>query len=278
MTKMKVSFNMSKIIALSIAFLFISGCKVAVILVEGGEVQSAGSGTCQVAVAGTTGTVCIHEVSDTNYSETFEAVPGSGWQFVKWNSGDGFLCKDSTSPVCVVDNTGLAGISVIDAIVASDATLYIMPIFQRIACDPSGVCDFTEAYNLLNWTQSIGGDGSINVSGAPAEVSLTGSDTDGGVSYNTDLTILAIADGEVTFDWSFSSNDESPSYDPFGYLLNGAFTILTDGVGGLNQSGSASFAVSAGDTFGFRQNTEDDCCGSGESATTIVSHFAVSAP
>jgi hypothetical protein len=36
-------------IALTLTVLFLSGCKLAVILVEGGEVQSIGSGTCMTS-------------------------------------------------------------------------------------------------------------------------------------------------------------------------------------------------------------------------------------
>jgi hypothetical protein len=121
---------MFRISALSIAILSVSGCKLAVLLVEGGEVQSLGSGTCQVAVPGVTGTVCIHEVSDTSYSETFTAVAAPGWQFVKWNDGDGFICAGSTNPTCVVSNTFGAGDPLVESHVASSATYYIMPVFS----------------------------------------------------------------------------------------------------------------------------------------------------
>ena len=55
----------------------IAGCKVAVMVVEGGEVQSTGSGTCIAA------TICIVEVNDTNFTETFTAVANTGWYFEK---------------------------------------------------------------------------------------------------------------------------------------------------------------------------------------------------
>jgi hypothetical protein len=102
-----------------------AGCKLAVIVVEGGEVQSVGSGTCLE------GTICIHQVDDTSYTETFTAVPSSGWVFEKWNSGNGFFCQGSTDPICVVSGEGTEGNEGIEAIVASDKTFYIMPIFVQ---------------------------------------------------------------------------------------------------------------------------------------------------
>ena len=104
----------------------VAGCKVAVLVVEGGEVQSIGSDTCLE------GSICVHQVNDTNFSETFTAVPNSGWAFVKWNSGGGFLCPGSTDPVCVVSSVGTEGNEAVEALVASDRTFYLMPIFKPV--------------------------------------------------------------------------------------------------------------------------------------------------
>jgi hypothetical protein len=100
-----------------------AGCKLAVIVVEGGEVQSIGSGTCLE------GTICVHQVNDTNYTETFTAISNSGWVFEKWNSGDGFFCQNSPDSMCVVSAVGTEGNAAIEATIASDKTFYIMPVF-----------------------------------------------------------------------------------------------------------------------------------------------------
>ena len=133
---------------------------------------------------------------------------------------------------------------------------------------------FSGNYAPANWTQSIQGDGSINTGGTPASISLTGADHFSFNSQNTDFTIAAPSAGTVSFDWAFATSD-GPYYDPFGYLLNGAFTQLTNNGGGLNQSGSASFSVLAGDIFGFRQNSVDSCCGR---ASSTISNFNVAVP
>jgi hypothetical protein len=132
---------------------------------------------------------------------------------------------------------------------------------------------FTGAYAPANWTQSIQGDGSIDTSGAPNSISLTGAN-DGGDLQNTDFTIAAPTAGVVSFDWAFVSQ-ENPFWDPFGYLLNGSFTQLTNNGGSQSQSGSAAFSVLAGDVFGFRQNSRDS--GFGRASTTI-SNFNVAVP
>lgn len=72
----------------------------------------------------------------------------------------------------------------------------------------------------------------------------------------------------MSFDWSYTTED-LPGLDPFGYLLNGSFNLLT-GTGSDSQSGSAAFNVVAGDVFGFRQNTGDSLFGR---ASTTISKF-----
>jgi hypothetical protein len=83
---------------------FITGCKLAVIVVEGGEVQSTGSGTC-VASA-----ICIVDVSDSYFSETFSAVPDPGWYFQKWNAGIDFSVVAPTfrHAVCLLKGMRIA--------------------------------------------------------------------------------------------------------------------------------------------------------------------------
>jgi hypothetical protein len=102
----------------------VAGCKVAVIVVEGGEVKSISSGTCLE------GEICMVQVIDTNFSDAFTAVPNPGWHFVKWNSGEGFFCGDSTNPTCTLSAVGFDGNEAIEAIIASDQTFHLMPIFE----------------------------------------------------------------------------------------------------------------------------------------------------
>jgi len=139
-----------------------------------------------------------------------------------------------------------------------------------LAANPAqALTQFAGYYAPANWTQSIQGDGSINTGGAPASISLSGADDGSFNSQDTDFTIAAPLAGTVSFDWAYSTNDNAP-FDPFGYLLNGAFTQLTDDSGAQNQSGSASFSVLAGDVFGFRQNSFDSRFGR---AVTTISNF-----
>ncbi len=130
---------------------------------------------------------------------------------------------------------------------------------------------FTGVYAPPNWIQTVQPNGSINAFTAPASVSLTSASDESGQNKNTDFTIAAPFTGTVSFTWAYTTTDSlGPEYDPFGYLLNGNFTLLTDNNGANSQSGSTSFSVIAGQIFGFRQNSLDSL---GNPATTTITNF-----
>ena len=132
------------------------------------------------------------------------------------------------------------------------------------------IVGFQGPYAPANWTLTTnGGDGSVVTLGAPTSITLIGNDN--GVGANTDFTTLAAGDGLVSFSWDYSTVD-GPNWDPFGYLLGGVFTQLTDDSGAQTQSGTASFSVLAGQTFGFRVNSVDGTFGPAQS---IISSFEV---
>jgi hypothetical protein len=103
------------------------GCKLAVIVVEGGEVQSIGSGTCAA------GTICIVEVSEPGFAEIFTAIPDDGWYLQKWNSGDSFFCGGSTDPTCTLSFQGHEESKAVEDMVASSETFYLMPVFRQFS-------------------------------------------------------------------------------------------------------------------------------------------------
>jgi len=108
----------------------LAGCKLAVIVGEGGKVLSqSGSRDCSDT------SYCINEITDTNFNETFTAVPKEGYEFVKWQGGWGFRCGDSTNPTCTVL---LSGHAFAAAITASYEVGYIMPVFKDVGVDTDG--------------------------------------------------------------------------------------------------------------------------------------------
>ncbi|MBN7796878.1 hypothetical protein [Parahaliea mediterranea] len=111
-----------------ISSLAVPGCKLAVIVVEGGEVRSTGSGTCVA------GLVCVVDVTDTGFSDEFRAVPGEGWYFHKWNSGSRFFCGGSADPECKLyfsDYPGSEDNVQLQELVKSSEVFYLMPVFKQ---------------------------------------------------------------------------------------------------------------------------------------------------
>jgi hypothetical protein len=130
---------------------------------------------------------------------------------------------------------------------------------------------FAGAYAPANWSLATGlGNGSVDTSGAPASIELSGSNDGSGFEIATDYTTKAIASGLVTFDWSFFNGD--PNFDEFGFLRNNAFTPL----GTVPSQGvSQQFNISAGDIFGFRVLTTDDFQSPGIAS---ISNFSAPVP
>jgi uncharacterized repeat protein (TIGR02543 family) len=102
----------------------VAGCRIGASVFEGGDVISE-SGTRHCFEGGT----CEFTVEGTLFTETFTAIPRTGFEFTKWRGGDGFLCADSTDPVCTVSMpSGTLG----NAIVALDDMSYLMPEFTCV--------------------------------------------------------------------------------------------------------------------------------------------------
>ena len=164
------------------------------------------------------------------------------------------------------------------AITALGAALFFAASPQAKAV----VVGFEGPYAPANWTLATnGGDGSVDTAGAPASITLFGSDTGSFNPISTDFTTLAAGDGLVSFSWNYltfdpgdDDDEPGPFFDRFGYLLGGSFTQLSDNFGASSQSGTASFSVVAGQTFGFRIFSTDDTFGRAQST---ISSFEVAA-
>jgi hypothetical protein len=138
---------------------------------------------------------------------------------------------------------------------------------------------FTDSYAPANFSlTNSNADGFVNTSGAPASISITGGDNGSSSFGSTKFFTTAAAAGLVSFDWNYSTQDAQsfdPSFDPFGFNLNGVFTQLTNSFGAQSQFGTASFNVALGDTFGFEVQTIDNIFGR---ATVTISNFNALAP
>jgi hypothetical protein len=107
--------------------LLVPGCKLAVMVSSEGNVLSS-SETRHCNGPG----YCEFDIVESSFSDTFTAVPRPGFEFVRWQDGNGFLCADATDPVCTVE---MPNDTVGAAIVALFNTGSIRPVFSN----PGGV-------------------------------------------------------------------------------------------------------------------------------------------
>ena len=153
-------------------------------------------------------------------------------------------------------------------------------VLVSLAPATASTIGFTGAYDVANWTltKSFGVDntGGVDTSSAPVSIVLESDNWGDALASNVDFTFVAFEAAVVKFAWSFDTTDtDGPAWDPFGFLLNGAFLQLSDSGGGNPQNGIASFSVNPGDVFGFRARAVDSGFGP---AFTTISDFQVPEP
>jgi hypothetical protein len=136
---------------------------------------------------------------------------------------------------------------------------------------------FSGVYAPANWTithNPITDLGTVNSSAAPTSISITSSNGGNFGNHSVFYTVTIQGNGNVTFNWSYSTTDVNGSgYDLPQYAINGVIVGNVPGFvpGGPNtQSGTATIAVSAGQTFSLLMTATDDILGSG---TTVFSNF-----
>lgn len=118
-------------------------------------------------------------------------------------------------------------------------------------------------YTLNDFTlTNNNGDGSATTTNGGSTLVFTGPNNGSGLPGSTDLTAVAGMAGLIQFQYTYSTLDIWDTSDPTatpndlaGYLLGSTFFQLADRNG---QTGTASFAVSVGQIFGFRIVTADN--------------------
>jgi hypothetical protein len=111
---------------LCLGIILLSACKIEIPSVAGGVVES-DSGTYQCLP----GNSCIIDVSDTEFDETFRAVPYEGYAFRGWNKG---LCGGGKEP-CALYTTSFDGNPSLLALLYSDKSFSLSPHFEYVGDD-----------------------------------------------------------------------------------------------------------------------------------------------
>jgi hypothetical protein len=166
------------------------------------------------------------------------------------------------------------------------STLVAMAL-AAMACTPAAMAQFSGSLAPATWTTSVTGPtfgGLVNITGAPASVTLRGGDdaTGGGCPDGTAAGMIGgcqmswshIGPVNLAFNWSFSTADISPQYDSFGMLVDGVRIELVANGGDVTQSGHA--VANAVSSFGWYINCSD--CTGGAAMATISSVSAVPEP
>jgi hypothetical protein len=168
------------------------GCKLAVMVSPGGNVYS-DSGTRNCVGPD----FCEFDITDPFFSETFTAVPRPGFTFEKWQGGDGFVCANSTDPVCTLT---LSGGVLGNAVVDSGLTGSVRPLFSG----PSDLdSDGDGVVNMLDDDDDDDGYPDIG-----DQCPLDGPDWDGfGCPYIPEHLTVLLSDGKrwaqpELFDWA----------------------------------------------------------------------------
>lgn len=108
----------------------LAGCKLAVIVGEGGQVQSlSGTSDCPST------SYCVIDIDAGDFSESFTAVANPGYEFIKWQDGEGFLCANSTDATCTVEIPMGLTPDQQQALLDLFLTGRIMPLFADVGLD-----------------------------------------------------------------------------------------------------------------------------------------------
>jgi hypothetical protein len=122
-----------------------------------------------------------------------------------------------------------------------------------------------------------GGDGSVidpAPNGFPNGFDLIGSNN--GLSFVvTTYTATALSNQIFNVNWVYQTDDDDPSFDPAGYVINGFRIQLTDDFGPNDQSGSFILSVLTNDIYGFYVDSTD---GIGGRADILVTTTAAETP
>ena len=191
---------------------------------------------------------CPTDISVNNLIGNCEAI--AGWQ-----------------PPTVADNCGGASIVSVEVTGPDGSTI---TTFGATSGSCTDALNFSGAYAAGSWTTTNnGGNGASDVSGAPANISLTSSTTTG---VNTTFCINVADDGVISFDYAYGDSTDLAD-DHFGVSTDGASTIDwfldSSTVSGAGSSGY-SVVVANGDNFCFVIGSDGDT----DSSTVTISNFS----
>jgi len=151
-------------------------------------------------------------------------------------------------------------------------------------CAAAGVVGFSGDYAPADWTftNDAFGNSTLDWSGAPNSATLYRNNAVApGLSAESSFQTVAAYAGTISFEYFFGTGDSSwnVNHNEFGVIQDSIQTVLFDSVSGNSPNSNYqtySFAVSAGETFGFFIYTNNNDGNGGESVS--ISDFDGSTP
>jgi hypothetical protein len=171
--------------------------------------------------------------------------------------------------------SGISTASPATVCAGNSATLqYAAPTGSQ--CNGSLQTGFNGTYAPATWTTVSGGLGTVNTSSAPNTVVLTSANTGGASPNTTSWQHVIPCSGYVTFNWSYTTNDNGPSTDFPRYAINAATPQVFSGFNAnfwysKIQTGTFSMYFNAGDVLQLQAHTNNN---SGGACSITISNFS----
>ena len=125
-----------------------------------------------------------------------------------------------------------------------------------------------------NWTTlQYNSNGTVNTSGAPANVVMTSGNNTSGTPGTTEFSYVAACAGTVSFDWNYTTV-HGAAFDYPQYQINSGTPQLFNGyntAAGIAQSGTQTISVAVGDTVKLQTYTTNNLFGA---CTVTISNFS----
>ncbi|MCB1844750.1 MAG: hypothetical protein KDI09_17435 [Halioglobus sp.] len=126
-------------LATAALLLMVAGCKVVIVVPEGGRVVADNGMLC---LAGET---CEIDVSTTQFSRTFTAIAEPGYRFTGYTEANGHFCPGS-NPNCFLSTAGFSGNPGLMSILASNLEFFLAPQFEAV----------DDRYDVAAWRALLG--------------------------------------------------------------------------------------------------------------------------
>jgi hypothetical protein len=219
-----------RISALALAAILLTGCKIEIIVPEGGSVVTrSGSFRC---LAGQT---CLIDVYDLYFSQDFVAKPDSGYTFDKWKKTYRGFCGGK-SKSCNLYTSELDDYPALMAFLESDDTFYLEPVFRK----STAAVRITRTYSLASNSTVVycSNGNSITLPADNQDIQVT---QVGNVLKFESMEARSEAYIDSTTEFGYLDNDDG-SYQSGAWQLGysndaGFFEIIYRDTGWLNDSG-----------------------------------------